>query len=170
MNLIQRRKIAVERGTGLRIRFEGDLRHDEAAQILGIVGVIVAARNLAGDAIFPNALAIDLVDEVETEEGIAKIIDADFRFADRLILRALTNHLHDAAGIGAAIKHRSRALENLHPLQTIGIHLEAAEAVAEQVQPIQENAGLGCLETADVKPVRIRVGAKRLRCHAGRIA
>ncbi|MNY02020.1 hypothetical protein D3C86_1345760 [compost metagenome] len=165
MDLIERREIAVERSACLRIRLEGDLRHDEAAQILGIVGVIVAAGDLAGDAVFPHALLIDLVAEIEAEEGIAEIIDADFRFPHRLILRALADHLHDAAGIGAAVKHRGGAFQDLHALQTVGIHLETAETVAEQVQPIEEHAGLGGLKTANINPVRVRVRAEGFRRH-----
>lgn len=142
------------------------MRHDEAAQILGVIRIVVAARDLAGNAVFPYALIIHLVAEIETEESVAEIIDADFRFANAFLLGALADHLNDATGIGAAVEHRRRPLQDFNPLQTIGIHLETAETVTEQVQPIQKHPSLGGLKTANVKPVRIRIRAKGLRRHA----
>ena len=45
-------------------------------------------------------------EQLKLIDAVAEIVDADLGFTNRLVLRALANHLQDAARIGAAIKHR----------------------------------------------------------------
>ncbi len=111
MPLVEPRSDGIDCQAGGVIGLEAHLRHEEAAEIIGIVGLGLATGDLAGDPCC-HCLAERRVD-VETGKGIAEAVDADLHRARRLVLRALADQVHDAAGIGAAIEHRSRAFQHL---------------------------------------------------------
>ncbi len=170
MHLIEARGHAPDRQLGRFVGRNRDLRHDEAAQIMGEIGIVVAAGDLAGQAVGHRAAIAQLVGNVEAGEGVAVAVDADFRVIIGLFGRALAHVVDEAPGIAAAIEHRGRTFQDVDALQHEGIELEAAETVGEQVQAVEEYAGLCRVEAANIDPVGIGIGAEGLGGDARRIA
>jgi hypothetical protein len=98
------------------------------------------------------------------------VVDADLAVNQLLVDRALADHIDEPAGIGRAIEHGGRPLEHLDTLEEEGVDLEVAERIAEEIEVIEEEARLAGIETANIDPVRVRVGAEGLGEDAGRIA
>ncbi len=70
----------------------------------------------------------------------------------------------------SAVEHGGGAFQHFHALKHEGVDLEAAEAIAVERQAIHEDAGLGGVEAANIKPVGIAVIAEGLRGDARRVA
>jgi hypothetical protein len=161
-------RIEVEPRIG--IRRPGQVRGDEAAEIVGIVGVGVAALKLAEQAIAPDAVLGQPVADVEGAVTVRIVVDAALDIADALAGGALGDRVDEATRIGAAVEHRGRAAHDLDPLELERVDDEAAEGVGIKVQRVEIDAGLRGVEAADVEPVGVGVGAVGLREHAGRVA
>ncbi|MCY1531591.1 hypothetical protein D9M68_668210 [compost metagenome] len=133
-----------------------------------MVGVVVAAGDLAGDAVVDRI--VHWAVHVDAKEGIAIVVVAGLHIGGAPITWPLADETDDAARIGATIEHRSRPFQHLDALQHERIDLKTAETVGEKIETIEEDAGLRRIEAADVEPVGIRIDAEGLGHHARRIA
>ena len=74
MGLVEGRNDRIDGQRCRIIRRIGDLRHDEAAQILGIIRIIVAAGDLAGDAVGDRASSFSLSLASKPKKALPKLL------------------------------------------------------------------------------------------------
>ncbi len=153
---------------GRFIRLVLDARRDDAAELLGEIRIIVAALNLAVDAVIDRLAG--LVADIEADIAVTVGVDARFKIADALAGRALADIVDDAARVGPSVERRGRAFQHFDAFEPETVDEKAAEAIAEILQPVEIGAAGGGVETANVDPVRTVVDTEGLGEDASGIA
>ena len=147
----------------------GQRRGQEEPVVVAVLHVQVGQPPDAGEGVAPRPVRRQRAAGVEGELPDVLRAGGQPHLAPRRVGRVALHHVDQPARRHLAVEHGGGAAQDLVALQPIGLE-DTGRIARVEAQPVQELAGVGRLEAADLHPVGAGVEAVLLRPDAGGIA